>query len=186
MGNRKGDKSERELRDLLLEEGFAVVRAAGSGSAPGVDLPDLHVSDGGYEWAVEVKRKKGHRNEYLEPEEVESLLVYSSLFRNAKPRVAARWDRDTTWYFADPRELPETDAGARRLDPDAMDEDPWTTLDDLLDLPECEECGDMIYPSDPLGPVARSEETGGGVVHGRCVFAEVKRNLTGDGLTLDP
>lgn len=176
MPNTKGDAGERELRSLLVEEGFAVIRAAASGTAP-IDLPDLHVADGGYEWAVEVKRHNTEKNRYLEPEEVEGLLRYSSLFRNSEPKVAARWDYDTTWYFADPRDLPETDTGRRRLDPDAMDEDPWTTLDDLLDLPECEECGDAIYPSDPIGPVARSEETGGGVVHGRCVFAEARRNL---------
>lgn len=177
MGNSKGDRGERELRGILGDEGFAVVRAAGSGSAPDFELPDLHVSDGGYEWAIEVKYHAPTKNRYLEPEEVEALLGFSAMFRNAEPRVAARWDRDTTWYFADPRDLPDTDAGARRLDPDAMDEDPWTTLDDLLDLPECEECGDRIYPSDPIGGVALSDDLGGGVVHGRCVFKSEAENV---------
>lgn len=131
MGNSKGDRGERELRKILLSEGFAVLRAAGSGSAP-TELPDLHVGDGYYEWAIEVKRHKGHRNEYLEPDEVEALLTYSEFFPRADPRVAARWDRDTTWYLADPRRLRETDRGARVLDPDERDEDPWRTLDDVL------------------------------------------------------
>jgi len=171
MGNSKGDRGERELRDRLNDEGFAVVRAAGSGSAPGFDLPDLHVSDGGYEWAIEVKRHDTSKNRYLTEAEVEALLRYASLFRRAEPRVGVRWDRDTTWYLADPRDLPETDAGARTLDPDARDADYYETLDDLLNLPECEECGDAIYPTNPIGGVAQSEGLGGGLVHGRCVFA---------------
>lgn len=177
MGNSKGDSGERELRDRLDAEGFAVVRAAGSGSAPGFDLPDLHVSDGGYEWAIEVKRHAPTRNRYLDEAEVESLLRYADLFRRSEPRVAARWDQDTTWYFADPRDLPETDGGARRLDPDARDADPWTTLDALLDLPECGECGGDIYPNG-LSPVARPDRLGGGVVHAECLFDP-------DGLDLD-
>ena len=45
MGNGKGDAGERELRKILAGDyEFAVLRAAGSGSAP-FDLPDLHVSD---------------------------------------------------------------------------------------------------------------------------------------------
>lgn len=184
MGNSKGDRGERELRDRLDEEGFAVVRAAGSGSAPGFDLPDLHVSDGGYEWAIEVKRKAPTKNRYLDEEEVEALLRYSDLFRRAEPRVGVRWDNDTTWYLADPLDLPETDSGARRVDPDARDADYYTPLDELLDLPECEECGDPIYPNDPIGGVARSDDLGGGVVHGRCVFSEARRNL--DAGPLDP
>lgn len=135
MGNSKGDKGERELRKVLVEEAFAVIRAAGSGSAP-IPLPDLHVSNGVYEWAVEAKRHNTEKNRYLTEEEVEALLRYSEFFQRAKPRVAARWDYDTTWYVADPRDLPETPTGKRRLDPDAMDEDPWTPLDELLDLSE--------------------------------------------------
>ena len=133
MGNSKGDAGERELRDILLSEEFAVIRAAGSGSAPGVELPDLHVGNGATEWAIEAKRHSPDKNRYLSPEEVEALLSYSTFFQNAKPRVAARWDYDTTWYIADPRDLPESPTGKRRLDPDAREEDPWTTLDDLLE-----------------------------------------------------
>lgn len=131
MGNSKGDRGERELRKILVAEEFAVIRAAGSGSAP-IDLPDLHVANGVYEWAIEVKRHKGHRNEYLTEEEVDALLRYCETFPNARPRAAVRWDRDTTWYLADPRDLPETDSGNRVLDPDARDADYYSTLDALL------------------------------------------------------
>lgn len=132
MGNSKGDRGERELRGLLDEEEFVVIRAAGSGSAPGFDLPDLHVSDGSDEWAIEAKRHGTSKNRYLSPEEVEALLRYSDVFENAEPRVAVRWDHDTTWYFADPRDLPETPTGKRTLDPDDRDADYYTPLDELL------------------------------------------------------
>jgi len=168
MGNSKGDAGERELRKLLVEEGFAVLRAAGSGSAP-IDLPDLHVGDGGFEWAIEAKRYSGDRNEYLEPEEVEALLSYSTFFPRVSPRVACRWDYDTEWYVADPRDLDSTDTDRVVLDPDARDEDPWTPLSEILDLPDCLICGDRVHPAG-VGPPAlvRSEDTGGGVVHSEC------------------
>jgi len=132
MGNSKGDAGERELRKILAgEREFAVLRAAGSGSAP-FDLPDLHVADGTVEWAIEAKRHNTDRNRYLTEEEVAALLRYCSYFPNAEPRAAVRWDYDTTWYIADPRELPETDTGNRVLDPDDRDADYYSTLDDLL------------------------------------------------------
>lgn len=132
VSHSKGDRGERELRGMLGEWGFAVLRAAASGSAPGFDLPDLHVSDGSNEWAIEVKRHKGDRVQYLEKAEIEALLRYEDLFRNAERKVAYRVDNDTTWYFADPLDLPETGVGNRSLDPSARTEDPWTPLDDLL------------------------------------------------------
>ena len=132
MGNSKGDRGERELRDLLREAEFGIIRAAGSGSAPLDDLPDLHAADGSAEYAFEVKRKDTSKVRYLTAEELEALYGYTRLFTNAKPRVAVRWDNDTTWYIADPVDLPETDSGNKRLDPDARDEDYYTTLDDLL------------------------------------------------------
>lgn len=133
MGNSKGDRGERELRSLFRDRGFAVIRAAGSGSAPFDELPDLHVADGEDELAIEAKRKDGNSNEYLTEEEVEALQSYSGLFVNSKAKVAIRWDEDMTWYFADPEDLPETPSGNRRLDPDARDADYYTTLDDLLE-----------------------------------------------------
>lgn len=167
MGNTKGDRGERELRRVLGEEGFVVLRAAASGSAPGFDLPDLHVADGGYEWAIEAKYYNPTKNRYLSPEEVEALKRYSSMFRNAEPKAAVRWtDRDTTWYFADPDDLPETPTGKRTLDPDARDADYYETLDDLLDLPECVECGERIYPTTALSGVEMSD----GHVHARCII----------------
>lgn len=131
MGNSKGDRGERELRDLVLDRGYAVIRAAGSGSAPGVDLPDLFVGNGARQFAFEVKRHSPDRIYYLDAEEVEKLLRFSELFPLAEPRAAVRWDNDTEWYFADPLDLPETDSGNRQIHPDARDEEIYETLDEV-------------------------------------------------------
>lgn len=131
MGNAKGDRGERELRDLFLDRAYAVIRAAGSGSAPGVELPDLFVGNGARQFALEVKRKSPHKIAYLEPKEVADLLTFSEFFPLSKPRVAVRWDRDTEWYFAHPEDLPETDKGARQVHPDARNDEVYSTLDEL-------------------------------------------------------
>lgn len=135
MGNSKGDRGERELRDLLLDRDYAVIRAAGSGSAPGVDLPDLFVGNGARQYSLEVKRKAPTKVRYLEPDEVESLLTFNEYFPLAEPRAAVRWDNDTEWYFAHPGDLPETDKGARQIHPDERDADYYETLDEVAPPP---------------------------------------------------
>ena len=134
MGNSKGDRRERELRDVLDAEGFVVIRAAGSGSAPGFDLPDLLVGDGVHMWAVEVKAwnptKKNTR--YLDSAEAEALSRMSEeFFPDCEARVGVRIDRDTTWYLPALDDLPTTDSGNVVLKADRRDEYP--TLNDLLE-----------------------------------------------------
>ena len=133
MGNRKGDARERELRDVLDARGFVVIRAAGSGSAPGFDLPDLLVGDGVHMWAVEVKAwnpsKKNTR--YLDSEEADALRRMSDeFFPDCEARVGVRLDRNTTWFLPRLSDLSRTDSGNVPLNADAVDEFP--TLDDLL------------------------------------------------------
>ena len=133
MGNSKGDRRERELRDVLNERGFVVIRAAGSGSAPGFDLPDLLVGDGLNMWAVEVKawnpKKKNTR--YLDSEEADALRRMSEkFFPDCEARVGVRLDRNTTWFLPLLNNLPRTDSGNIPIKADAVGEYP--TLDDLL------------------------------------------------------
>jgi Holliday junction resolvase len=135
MGNTKGSRGERELRDLFDGREYAVIRAAGSGSAPGFDLPDLFVGDGARQYALEVKRKAPSKVRYLTEEEANSLLRFAEYFPLAKPRAAVRWDGDTEWYFADPLALPETDSGARQIHPDERGADYYATLDDVAPPP---------------------------------------------------
>ncbi|ESS06577.1 MAG: holliday junction resolvase - archaeal type [uncultured archaeon A07HB70] len=110
--NRKGDRRERELVNLLDESGFAVMRAPASGSATERDLPDVLAGDGERFYAIEAKSSSGDPI-YLDGEEVASLLFFSRNF-GAKARIAARFDRED-WYFFHPDELYTTDGGNYRV-----------------------------------------------------------------------
>jgi len=134
MGNSKGDRRERELRDVLDGRGFVVIRAAGSGSAPGFDLPDLLVGDGLNMWAIEAKawdpQQKNTR--YLDSEEADALRRMSEeFFPSCEARVGVRVDRDTTWRLPLLDDLPRTDTGNVPLVADEREDYP--TLDALLD-----------------------------------------------------
>jgi Holliday junction resolvase len=110
--NRKGDRRERELVNLLDEAGFAVMRAPASGSATERDLPDVLAGDGDRFYAIEAKASAGDPI-YLDGEEVESLLFFARNF-GAKARVAVRFDRED-WYFFHPGDLYTTDGGNYRV-----------------------------------------------------------------------
>ncbi len=110
--NRKGDRRERELVNLLDEAGFAVMRAPASGSATERDLPDVLAGNGERFYAIEAKSSAGDPI-YLDGAEVESLLFFSRNF-GAKARVAVRFDRED-WYFFHPGDLYTTDGGNYRV-----------------------------------------------------------------------
>ncbi|MEF8819518.1 MAG: Holliday junction resolvase Hjc [Haloferacaceae archaeon] len=110
--NRKGDRRERELVNLLDEAGFAVMRAPASGSATERDLPDVLAGNGERFFAIEAKSSSGDPI-YLDGGEVESLLFFSRNF-GAKARVAVRFDRED-WYFFHPGDLYTTDGGNYRV-----------------------------------------------------------------------
>ena len=124
--NRKGDRRERELVNLLDEAGFAVMRAPASGSATERDLPDVLAGDGERFYAIEAKSSSG-KPIYLDGAEVESLLFFSRNF-GAKARVGVRFDRED-WYFFHPGDLYTTDGGNYRIKLE-------TALRDGIDLAE--------------------------------------------------
>jgi Holliday junction resolvase len=110
--NRKGDRRERELVNLLDEAGFAVMRAPASGSATDRDLPDILAGDGDVFYAIEAKSSAGDPI-YLTGEEVESLVYFAQNF-GAKARIGVRFDRED-WYFFHPGDLYVTDGGNYRV-----------------------------------------------------------------------
>jgi Holliday junction resolvase len=137
--NRKGDRRERELVNLLDEAGFAVMRAPASGSATERDLPDVLAGDGERFYSIEAKSSSG-KPIYLDGTEIESLLFFSRNF-GAKARVAVRFDRED-WYFFHPGDLHVTDGGNYRVKKETalakgtdlaelVGESKRTTLDDL-------------------------------------------------------
>lgn len=103
--NQKGNRRERELVNRLDDAGFAVMRAPASGSATERELPDVLAGNGEVFYAIEAKSSSG-RPIYLTGEEVEALVYFSQNF-GAKPRIAARFDRED-WYFFHPDDLHKT------------------------------------------------------------------------------
>jgi len=110
--NRKGDRRERELVNLLDDYGFAVMRAPASGSATDRELPDVLAGDGDRFYAIEAKASAGDPI-YLTGEEVEALVYFARNF-GAKPRIGVRFDRED-WFFFHPADLYTTDAGSYRV-----------------------------------------------------------------------
>lgn len=112
MANRKGERRERELVNLLDEIGFAVMRAPASGSATDRDLPDVLAGNGERFYAIEAKSSSGNPI-YLDGAEVEALSYFASNF-GALPRIAIRFDEED-WAFFDPDDLYVTHGGNYRV-----------------------------------------------------------------------
>ncbi|AOW81146.1 holliday junction resolvase [Halodesulfurarchaeum formicicum] len=124
--NRKGDRRERELVNALDAAGFAVMRAPASGSATERELPDVLAGNGTVFYAIEAKASAADPI-YLTSEEVEALRYFAESF-GAKPRIAARFDRED-WAFFHPAET-LTENGAYRVKHDRAVED-GERIDDL-------------------------------------------------------
>ena len=148
MSQAKGDRRERELVNLLDDNGFAVMRAPASGSATERELPDVLAGNGEQFYAVEAKSSAGDPI-YLTGEEVEALVYFSQNF-GAKPRIGVRFDRED-WYFFHPGELHVTDGGNYRVKKE-------TALAEGTDFPEfvgqskkvtLEELGESTPEHDP-------------------------------------
>lgn len=112
MANRKGERRERQLVNLLDEVGFAVMRAPASGSATDRELPDVLAGDGDRMFAIEAKSSSGDPI-YLDAEEVEALKYFADNF-GATPLIGIRFD-EQDWTFFDPDELYVTEGGNYRV-----------------------------------------------------------------------
>lgn len=112
MANRKGDRRERELVNLLDDAGFAVMRAPASGSATDRDLPDVLAGNGEVFYAIEAKSSSGDPI-YLDSGEVEALEFFAANF-GAEPRIGIRFDEED-WAFFPPDDLYVTDGGNYRV-----------------------------------------------------------------------
>lgn len=110
--NKKGNRRERELVNRLDERGFAVMRAPASGSATERELPDALAGNDGLFYALEAKSSGGDPI-YISGEQVEALVYFAQNF-GAKPRIAARFDRED-WCFFHPADLYVTDGGNYRI-----------------------------------------------------------------------
>lgn len=86
----KGSSAERELLHTLWNNGFAVLRTAGSGSTQH-DACDLIAGRAGNAFAIEVKACGGGK-QYISAEQMRELLTFSEAF-GATPIVAVKWTR---------------------------------------------------------------------------------------------
>lgn len=91
----KGSRAERELFHSLWDEGFAVIRAAGSGSTT-KPSPDLLAGNGKKTLAIECKSLKAEKK-YFTQEEIQQLLLFAETF-GAEAWLALRFDKKG-WYF---------------------------------------------------------------------------------------
>ncbi len=98
---RKGTNAERELMHKLWNQGFAVVRAAGSGSTT-LPNPDLFASFEGKNYAIECKCTK---NKFIRirREQLENLKIFSRR-AGAKPIIAVKFINNG-WRFYEANKL---------------------------------------------------------------------------------
>ncbi len=101
MSKAKGSRAERELFHQLWEEGFAVVRAAGSGSTTRPS-PDLLASNGKKTFAIECKSVKCEKK-YFSVEELEQLHMFAKIF-GAEAWLAIRFD-SKGWFFLEAKKI---------------------------------------------------------------------------------
>jgi len=112
--SQKGSSRERELVEMLWEEGFGVVRAPASGSATDRALPDLVAGNDDRDLRLAVEAKASASDTvYIDGEEVTQLIEFADRF-GARARVGVRFDRED-WYFFHPGDLHVTDGGNYRV-----------------------------------------------------------------------
>ncbi|MFB6310688.1 MAG: Holliday junction resolvase Hjc [Salinirussus sp.] len=128
--NRKGDRRERELVNVLDEAGFAVMRAPASGAATARELPDVLAGNGEVFYAIEAKSSSGDPI-YLENAEVYALVSVFARNFGAIPRIAVRFDRED-WRFFHPSDVHQTDGGNYRVKRERIDSPEAESVEDLV------------------------------------------------------
>jgi len=91
----KGSKAERELIHLFWANGFAAMRAAGSGSTQHPS-PDVIAGNGRVFFAIECKAS-ADPVKYIEKDKVNQLDLFANSF-GARAFVALRFDNEK-WFF---------------------------------------------------------------------------------------
>jgi holliday junction resolvase Hjr len=104
----KGSCAERELIHLFWNNGWAAMRAAGSGSTS-FPSPDIIVGNARRKIALECKITKSEGYQYLKFKEIEELKKFSVTF-GAESYVAVKFSK-YPWFFLMLEDLNETDSG---------------------------------------------------------------------------
>jgi Holliday junction resolvase len=102
MGNKdKGANAERELLHMLSENGFAVVRIAGSGMIAETSA-DLIAGNAFKMFMIECKTCKDKKR-YLEKQQIKDLKEFARKF-GFPPIIAVKFNRQG-WWFIEPEKL---------------------------------------------------------------------------------
>lgn len=129
--NAKGDRRERELRNIFRElDGAVPLRVPASGSGIDMDLPDVLVGWDGQTMPEAIEAKAIARGETIYVPDWKALVRFSEAF-GTKARVYCRWDQDTTWYYDDVENIPRTDEGSLRIKPEWA----WENFNELYRPP---------------------------------------------------
>lgn len=124
----KGSSYERKLRSIFQSEGYGCIRLAASGGGFDDDLPDLFVGQPGYLCAIEAKYRRDKDSwNYADLEEIQQVLDFAELWGVTDALWAARFARDTQWYFY-PVELMDTTEKSVRWSYDQCRAE-WYTLE---------------------------------------------------------
>ena len=105
----RGAQEERELAKMLMEDGFATMRAPASGSKATYPLPDLVAGNSSTDlhYAFQVKTTK-RSGIYIPKESIDQLVVFSQRF-GCQPIVALKFKRTRRpWVFLRPNQLKST------------------------------------------------------------------------------
>ena len=102
----RGTNAERDLIHKFWEQGWAAMRAAGSGSSQ-YPSPDVIAGNNIRKLAIECKLTT-EKQKYFTKEEVRHLIYFASKF-GAQPWLAIKFSREP-WYFFTPDDAKETTA----------------------------------------------------------------------------
>ena len=105
MSNKsKGAKTERELYQIFVDNGYRAIRAAGSGTMENADC-DLIAGKKGRKYCIEAKStKKPYK--YISKDQMNRFMVFSEII-GLKPVIALRFNREG-WIFLNPKQLKDS------------------------------------------------------------------------------
>lgn len=113
----RGSNAERQLQHMFWNAGYAVIRAAGSGSIP-IPCPDLFVMKGDKHFTIEVKFWKA-KNLALSKHQFDELIEFAA--RAYSPVVVAWKIPNKGWHFLRPNDLHKTEKFYTISQKDAME-----------------------------------------------------------------
>jgi len=106
MSNKaKGSKAERELLDILTQNGWRAARVAGSGVNDNSPCDLFAAKMGKRGFVIEAKSSK-KSNIYITKEQISDFVLFSQMI-GLSPAIALRFNREG-WFFINPNQLKDT------------------------------------------------------------------------------